>query len=211
MKSVKLEARKSIMIYSDDEDDETVAIMYTKISNEWGEAKCLSNQDILSLIDEKAQTPYCLPPEFLWYEEDKCMMWYCPPAKREIKWRGGQGKYSHPGLVFLVRRVGSKDMLSVAPVTKSDPDFRPHHHSPILEYPYRGIDVHSKSGMMGHCRVTCPPADLAYCLDTGMTIEWENAFFLSQFNYRPTDRRRLKETNTTIHDWIEGIWNAQNN
>lgn len=204
-----LEAKKSIMIYENDKTiselshySQTLCMLYSKEENgEWGGAKPLSPEDILSLVDV-AQTPRILPENMLWYEEGKITMWWSPRKQDKISVKGTKKTYTHPALLFLCCSNSFGPSLKVLPIENK----RPTEKSIILESPYRGIDVHPRSHGMGACKVNMPDT---LALDNWW--EFENAFRYSNFNYAPKPSRYLKPSGVTVRDWIDNLPNITGN
>jgi hypothetical protein len=191
-----LEAKKSIMIYENDTSLSPLCMLYSKEDGEWGGARPLSPEDILSLVDTEARTPRVLPEYVLWHEEGKITMWWSPKKKDKITVRGEKKTYTHPAYLFLGYSNNYGPSLKVLPIENK----RPTEKSAILESPYRGIDVHPKSKGMGACRVNMPNT-----LTLDNWWEFENAFRYSNFNYKPKPSRYLKPIGVTVKDWIDSL------
>ena len=201
-----IEATQSIMIYNE------LAVLYDKKDGDWVNPKPLSQDDLKELIIQPS-VPYPLPPNMIWYEEYKMMIWHSKPCKRKIKIRqkdyptGFVTKYyCHPGILFKVQRGNNRDYLSLAVVA---PDFDPSncHDQPTYEYPYSNHDTRGDSGNMGACKVTCPNAEFAYDLEGSQWRIWEDSFYESGFNKQPTKRNLLKPRNITVIDWMQHEYN----
>jgi hypothetical protein len=202
-----IEATKAIMVY--DDEGESLCVSFDKSEDQWINPQPLSKEDIDGLIDGEPSIPIVLPPQMLWYEEDLCMIWTCKPVRLPIKVNGKMGVYSHPHLVFKVTRSDGRDSLSVATLpTDFDRSVTDSYFADrvmLLELPYKSIDVHGGTSTMGSCNVTLNNPEFAYSLPWHCWEEWERTFFNSEFNYRPTRRNHLKETNKTLTEWIQCI------
>lgn len=200
-------AKQAIMVY--EEEEKTFCVHYTKKDDVWDDPKPLSTAELKALVTEPSE-PHPLPPQMLWYEEDKLMIWYTRPRREKItvSGKGGEDKesyYVHPGLVFKVKKgVGGGDLLSIAVWSikspKADCIKRPEAWDTLYRIPYAAIDVHPSDGSMGNCNVTTP-TDTAYCLDA--IYDWQNSFYFSKFNYRPDRADRLKQKEQTLLDWMK--------
>ena len=196
-----IEATQSIMIYDE------FAVLYDKKDGDWCDPKPLSQDDIKELITQPS-VPYPLPPNMLWYEEYKMMIWHSKPCKRKIKIRQGNTKefvtkyYCHPGILFRVYRENNRDYLSLAIVA---PDFDPSncHDQPTYQYPYCNHDTHANRGNMGACNVRCPNPEFAYDLEGSQWKIWEESFYESAFNKQPLKRNTLKPRDINVIQWMQ--------
>lgn len=202
----KIEASHAVMIYSSAGCDYAVA--YDKNDGEWVNARPMTGYELEDILtDREPMKPTILPDRMLWYERNRFMMWYSPPCRRRINLskisNSKMRHYSHPGIVFILNQL----ILHVAIVNRSDPKFKPTMQSELYESPYRGIDVHSSKGIMGACGVRkhMPNKEVTYDLSTFGWQEWESGFYESQFNYAPNRRDRLKKSNQTLSEYIDGI------
>lgn len=207
---LELEAKHSIMVY--DDNGKTVAVLYDKRDNRWGNARSLSSDDLIALCDSTTELPTALlPPEMLWYVDSKIMVWYAKPHTGKIRIRGKLKTYRHPGIVFCVRRgTFGADKLSIAVVNISDPDYTPKLDDTLYESPYAGIDVHPAMGRMGNCHVVTPNPKYAFSLEYECWLAWQEAFFESQFNNQPKRRNTLITINPSLRTWINAHINTPN-
>lgn len=202
----KIEATHAVMIYSSTGLDYAVA--YDKDDGEWVNPRPMTGYELEDILtDREPMKPTILPERILWYERNKFMMWYSPPSRREINLskvsKSKMKHYSHPGIVFILNQL----RLHVAIVTRSDLKFKPAMQSELYVSPYRGIDIHSTTGIMGACGVRkhMPTKEVTYDLSTFGWQEWESGFYESEFNYAPDRRDRLKKSSQTLSEYIDRI------
>ena len=196
-----IEATQSIMIYDD------FVVLYDKKDGNWCNPRPLSQDDIKELIVE-ASTPYPLPPNMIWYEEYKMMIWHSKPCKRKISVRVNHDwvtkYYHHPGLLFKVKRLDRADQDNLH-VTAVAPDFDPAYclDQKVYHSPYASHDVEALTGRMGNCKVMCPNPEFAYDLEGSQWKIWPESFYASGFNHFPSKRNLLKPRNMSIIEWME--------
>lgn len=189
------------MIYGDDR--ETFAVAYDKNTDgDWVNPRTLTPACFDAITNNGRMIQPVILPNVLWYQKNQCIIWYKKPCRRKIILsRADRRMYSHPGLVFILR----KQNLHVVVVNRNDPNFLPEEDSKVYDYPYRGTDVHSANGLMGHCgvRTALPDLDVTYCPKRKGWLEYEEAFYMSAFNYMPTPRNRLKQTEITLREVLD--------
>jgi hypothetical protein len=203
-----IEAKHSLMVY--DDDGKSVAVLYDKQDDQWGNPRAVDRDSFNKILPAEctAEVYAFYDNRMLWFDQDRIMIWYSPPSKRKItiserdpQKSKQQRWYCHPGIVFMVKRKNNQDTLNIA-IYSTSGDERPNLYQNIYEIPYRGIDVHPRGGVMGHCSVNRPNPEFAFSLDVMAHWEWEACFYNSKFNYMPTPRNKIKQQEVTLHEWI---------
>lgn len=196
-------AKHCLMVYEDEQStlDRPACLLYDKQDNKWGNARTLSPEEVDTIFkfrqDQFHAKPAVLPECMLWYEADKCLMWYQNPCTRTMTVRGKKAKYSHPGLVFMV----SANTMRICVYSKKEA-FRPTFTTKLYENPYSNVDTHYGHGNVGLCRVPKFTQEYAHKLDAWE--EWTDMFYESGFNKVPTPRNKIKQKDLTLGEWICG-------
>lgn len=163
----------------------SLAVAFEYKEEEFVEPKALSRSEVMSFLPGDTKTFQTLPPGMLSVEP---ICWWVPSRRRKIIVRKSKMKtYTHPPLVFKIDR----GRLYVARLPS---DEHPDGSTLLQKPPFGGVDIHGS--VMGACGVKAPKRQALQDIP-----EWENAFFLSVFNFPPS-RKKPTPLGVTLDQWI---------
>ena len=183
---LKLNLKRALFFYESNSD--SVAVLFNYKDKELTEPRPLSRAEMSGFLpkEDKLHVVSVLPPRAL---SQKPICWWVPAKRRNISVRRKPMKtFAYPPLVFKL--AGGRLYLARLPENE-----HPEASTELLMPPFGGIDVHGS--VMGACAVKAPKRQTIQDIP-----EWENAFFLSAFNF-PPKRDKPQPLGVTLEQWIK--------
>ena len=180
-----LKLRKALLFYEGMHD---IAVSFEYKDNQLTNPKTLSAREMMGFLprEETIEQSVVLPERVL-SQDPIC--WWVPAKRRKISIRKDPRKsYGYPPLVFKID--GGKLFVARLPENK-----HPNGATELFKPPFGGIDVHKST--MGSCHVKTPKRQAMDDIP-----EWENAFFLSTFNFPPS-REKPQSLGVKLETWIK--------
>ena len=181
-----LKLRQALLFYEGMHD---VAVAFEYRDGQLTNPKPLAAREIMEFLPEEdsSRQESTVFPKRVLSRDPIC--WWVPAGRRRISIRKDPRKtYGYPPLVFKINK--GKLFVARLPV-----DEHPDCSTLLLKPPFGGIDVHGS--VMGSCNVKTPKRQAMQDIP-----EWENAFFLSTFNFPPS-REKPQSLGVKLEQWIK--------